>query len=141
AEEDDADRVRETWRTAVLDRPFAEARLEHVEEEEARKAPASTETQSDRELQGEEPEDRPPASEERHQRQDADDRLIRARRARVDHVGVLPWIGGARESGSHDNPEVSRRKCGAAEVRAPWPVIPAGRSCFAARALGAGSDP
>src|SRR2546430_2822957 len=60
AEEDDADDVRETRRPAVLDRPFAEARLQHLEVEQARQAVAASEGEADRKLRREQTEDQPP---------------------------------------------------------------------------------
>src|ERR1700687_2920233 len=51
--EHDADNVREARWTAVLDRPFAQAWLDYLEVEDARKAPAAPERQPDRKLRGE----------------------------------------------------------------------------------------
>src|SRR6267142_3509916 len=92
AEERDADHVREARRAAVLDRTFTETRLDHAEVQEARQAVLAPEPQPKGKLRGEQSEDRPPAGEERDERQGPDDRLIRARRARIDDVGVAPRV-------------------------------------------------
>ena len=81
AQEHDADLIREARRPAVLDRAFAEARLDDVEIEQARKAVAPAEPQPDGELRGEQRQDRPPPGHERDERERPDDRLVRPRRA------------------------------------------------------------
>ena len=63
-------------RAAVLERPFAEPRLQHLEVEDAREAPATPERQAERELQREEREQEPPPGHHGDERHDADDGLV-----------------------------------------------------------------
>ena len=92
-EEPEPDHVREPRRPAVLERPLAEPRLQHLEVEDAREAPAPPEREAERELQREERQQQPPAGQHGDERDDADDRLVHARRARVDHLRVAVGVG------------------------------------------------
>ena len=67
AEEREADHVREPRRAAVLERPLAESRLQHLEVEDACEAPASPEGEAERELEREQREQQPPARQHREQ--------------------------------------------------------------------------
>src|SRR3989449_3744555 len=93
AEEDRADDIREAGRAAVLDRAFADSRLNDFEVQEAGHAVAASEDQTDRELAGEHAEDRPPPGEDREKRETPDDGLVRSRGACVDDIGVAIGIG------------------------------------------------
>ena len=62
---------------------------------EAGEAVAASEAEPDRELEGEQREQPPPAGGEREERDEADDGLVRARAARVDHVQVAVRVGDA----------------------------------------------
>src|SRR5437773_11229106 len=108
SEEEGADLVREPWRTAVLDRTLADAWLEHLEVEEAREAVPPPESETDRELTGEQAEDGPPTGEDGDERERPDDRLIRPRGSRVDHVRVAIGIRRALH-GCPPNSECSAR--------------------------------
>ena len=73
-------------RARVLELPFAETRLDQLEVDEARDAPAAPERQREPKLDRDQREQQPPAREHRDGREDPDDRLVEARRAGVDHL-------------------------------------------------------
>jgi hypothetical protein len=93
AEHHGADHVGEARRARVFDRPLADQGLYQLEVGEAREAPASAECEADRELRRQEREQRPPAGEERGERQRPDHGLVEARRPRVDDVEVAVGVG------------------------------------------------
>ncbi len=95
AEDDEADGVREARRPRVLERALAVPRLQHLEPEQAGQAVAAPEAEPDRELEREEREQPPPAGGEREEGDEADDGLVRARAAGVDHVEVAVRVGDA----------------------------------------------
>ena len=100
-EESEPDHVREPRRPAVLERPFAEPRLEHLVVEDAREAPASAEHEPERELQCEQRQQHPPAGQHGDERDDADDCLVHARRPRVDHLRVVVGVRSPLHSGKY----------------------------------------
>ena len=87
-QDDEPDEVREPRRSRVLEPALAEARLDHLEVGDAREAPAAAEREAERELEREQREQPPPAGEHGGERDDADDGLVDARRALVDHLRV-----------------------------------------------------
>src|SRR6266542_2311241 len=96
-----ADEVGEPGRPRILDRPLAEARLHHLEVEDAGQAPAPAEGEAERELQGQEPEQPPPAGEQGDDGDDADRPLVEAWGAGVDHVAVVIGVRGRRPGRRH----------------------------------------
>ena len=59
-EKDRADEIGEPWWSTVLDRAFADPRLEHFEVEKTRQAVTAAEREADRQLGADDPENRPP---------------------------------------------------------------------------------
>jgi hypothetical protein len=94
-EDDRTDGVGETRRTRVLDGPFADERLHELEIRQAGEAPAASEREPDRELRGEEGEQRPPAGHNGDERERADHRLVETRGSRVDDVEVPVRVSAA----------------------------------------------
>ncbi len=92
-EDGEADDVRGARRARVLERPFAEPRLDQLEVGEARQAPAPAERQAERELERQEREQPPPAGDDGDERERSDHRLVEPWRARVDHGQVAVRIG------------------------------------------------
>src|ERR1051325_6961931 len=88
------DHVREAWRAAVLERPFAKVWLKQFEVEQAGEAVASAEEEADRQLQSEHCQKPPRAGRDGQQSDRADDSLVCARCTRVDHVRVPVRVGG-----------------------------------------------
>ena len=72
-------------RPRVLERAFAEPRLDELEIREAGETPAAAEREPDDELQRQHGEQPPRADGDRDEREQPDRRLIEARRAGVDH--------------------------------------------------------
>ena len=93
AEKAEADDVREARWAAVLERPLAEAGLQHLVVEDAGEAPAPPERQAESELQREQRQERPPTRQDGDESDHADDRLVHARGARVDHLRVVIRVG------------------------------------------------
>jgi hypothetical protein len=66
--------------------------LDQLEVGEARQAELAAEREPDRELRGQHRDEPFRAGQERDQGEAPDHRLVRARRARVDHVGVVVGV-------------------------------------------------
>ena len=93
--------VREARRARVLEAALAEARLEHLEVEDAGEAPPAAERQAERELEREQREEEPPARDDREERHEPDDDLVEARRALVDQLRVAIGVGAAASGSLH----------------------------------------
>ena len=91
-QDDQADRVREPRRAGVLELALAEPRLDELEVGDAGQAPAPAEREPQRELEREQAEQRPPAGQDRDQREGADRGLVEPRRAGVDHVQIAVGV-------------------------------------------------
>src|SRR5207249_2477517 len=100
--------------------PLADPRLDDLEVHDAGEAEAAAEAQADPELQGLQRDEERRPCEERRERQQRDDGLVRAGRARVDDVRVAIGI---RATDAHFAAATIRSACfGGARVTQLWNV-------------------
>jgi len=91
-QEGHADSVRESRRSRILERAFADEGLYELEVRQAREAIATAERKTDGELRSEQREQPPPAEEHREPGKQADHELIEPRRAGINHVEIAVRI-------------------------------------------------